>query len=537
MRFFNTAGPVVPEMHYHVPPLARLDVDDLLLLIRQWKYFVLHAPRQTGKTSALLALRDELNSGSEFRCVYVNVEGGQSAREDVGAAMRAILSALARGARQTLDDRFVAEVWPGILDAAGPHDALGETLAQWAGSDAKPLVLMIDEIDALVGDTLLAVLRQLRAGYPERPGRFPQSVVLCGVRDVRDYRIRSTAENAIIAGGSAFNVRAESLRLGDFSRPETESLLAQHTEDTGQAFVSEARAAIWELTRGQPWLVNALAYEACFDNKAGRERSRKITTDAIQDAREQLILRRETHLDQLTDKLQEERVRRVVEPLLSGAEAADSIAADDLEYVRDLGLIARDGPVAIANPIYREVIPRDLTWTTQEMSIHHDPAWYVGGEGALRVGKLLAAFQEFFREHSEHWVERFQYKEAGPQLLLQAFLQRIVNGGGRIEREYGLGRMRTDLLLVWPVGGPGGEAPAGESRKTQKVVIECKVLHRGLERTLREGLEQTRAYMDRSRAAEGHLVVFDRTEGRSWNDKIFRRDEAEGGAPVTVWGM
>ena len=321
------------------------------------------------------------------------------------------------------------------------------------------------------------------------------------------------------------------------SRPETESLLAQHTEETGQAFTREARAAIWELTRGQPWLVNALAYEACFDNKAGRERSRKITTDAIQDAREQLILRRETHLDQLTDKLQEERVRRVVEPLLSGAEAADSIAADDLEYVRDLGLIARDGPVAIANPIYREVIPRDLTWTTQEMSIHHDPAWYVGGEGALRVGKLLAAFQEFFREHSEHWVERFQYKEAGPQLLLQAFLQRIVNGGKRIEREYGLGRMRTDLLLVWPVGGPGGEAPAGESRETQKVVIECKVLHRGLERTLREGLEQTRAYMDRSRAAEGHLVVFDRTEGRSWNDKIFRRDEAEGGAPVTVWGM
>ena len=160
------------------------------------------------------------------------------------------------------------------------------------------------------------------------------------------------------------------------------------------------------------------------------------------------------------------------------------------------------------------------------MSIHHDPAWYVGGDGALRVGTLLAAFQEFFREHSEHWVERFQYKEAGPQLLLQAFLQRIVNSGGRIEREYGLGRMRTDLLLVWPVGGPGGEAPAGESRKTQKVVIECKVLHRGLERTLREGLEQTRAYMDRSRAAEGHLVVFDRTEGRSWNDKIFRRDEA-----------
>ena len=537
MRFFNTAGPVVAEMHYCVPPLGRLEVGELLLLIRQWKYFVLHAPRQTGKTSALLALRDELNAGGEFRCVYVNVEGGQSAREDVGAALRAILSALARGARETLDDRFVAEVWLGILDAAGPHDALRETLARWATSDAKPLVLMIDEIDALIGDSLLAVLRQLRAGYPERPGRFPQNVILCGVRDVRDYRIRSSADSAIVAGGSAFNVRAESLRLGDFSPHEVESLLAQHTRETGQAFSREASAAVWELTRGQPWLVNALAYEACFTNRVGRDRGREITGDAIQDAREQLILRRETHLDQLTDKLQEERVRRVVEPLLSGAETADSLAADDLEYVRDLGLIARSGPVAIANPIYREVIPRDLTWTTQEMSMHHDPAWYVGGDGALRVGELLAAFQAFFREHSEHWVERFQYREAGPQLLLQAFLQRVVNSGGRIEREYGLGRMRTDLLLVWPVGDARAQAQAGERRETQKVVIECKVLRRGLERTLREGLEQTRAYMDRSGAAEGHLVVFDRTEGRSWDEKIFRRDEVEGGAPVTVWGM
>ena len=529
MRFFNTAGPIDAEMHYHIPPLARLNVDDLLLLIRQRKYFVLHAPRQTGKTSALFALRDLLNASGEFRCAYVNVEVGQSAREDVAAAMWAILSALARGARHGLDDQFVAEVWPGILKGAGPNDALGETLARWAESDAKPLVLMIDEIDALIGDTLLSVLRQLRAGYPERPRRFPQSVILCGVRDVRDYRIRSSAEDAIVAGGSAFNIRATSLRLGDFSRRQVEFLLTQHTEETGQAFTDEALREIWELTRGQPWLVNALAYEACFDNKAGRDRSRPINADAIQDAREQLILRRETHLDQLTDKLQEERLRRVVEPLLSGADAADSIAADDLQYARDLGLVARDGPVAIANPIYREVIPRDLTYTTQEMAIHHDPAWYVDDDGALRVGKLLAAFQEFFREHSEHWVERFQYKEAGPQLLLQAFLQRIVNSGGRIEREYGLGRRRTDLLIVWPVEGDTG--------RTQNVVIECKVLHRGLDRTLREGLEQTRAYMDRCAAAEGHLVLFDRTEGKSWDDKVYRRNEAEDGAPVTVWGM
>ena len=529
MRYFNTAGPVKPAKHYHVPPLSRLDVDELLRLLRQEKYFVLHAPRQTGKTSALLALRRELNDRGEFRCAYVNVEVGQSSREDVGAAMQAILSALARGARHSLGDGFVAGIWRDALEEAGPHDALGEVLTRWAESDALPLVLLIDEIDALVGDSLVSVLRQLRAGYPERPRRFPQSVLLCGVRDVRDYRMHSHSGREVIAGGSAFNIRAESLRLGDFSPSEVESLLAQHCQETGQPFTDGANAAVREFTRGQPWLVNALAYEACFRDEAGRDRERPIRATAIRAARERLILRRETHLEQLTDKPREERVRRVIEPLLSGSAAIDPIPVDDLDYARDLGLVARENPIAIANPIYREVIPRDLTHTTQA-GFAHDAAWYVGEGGALRTGDLLAAFQDFFRQHSEHWVERFQYKEAGPQLLLQAFLQRIVNSGGRIEREYGLGRGRTDLLIVWPLAG----APR---RPAQKIVIECKVLRRGPERTLRKGLEQTRAYMDRCTAPEGHLVIFDRDEGKSWDRKIYSRRETEGGAPVTVWGM
>ena len=531
MRFFNTAGPIKPDMHYYVPPLERIDFDEVMLMIEQQKYFVMHAPRQTGKTSALLALRDELNESGRYRCVYVNVEIGQSAREDVGAAMRPILNRIAYEAEIVLHDRFVAGIWQEILDRAGPNGVLQEVLSRWAAADEKPLVLMIDEIDALIGDTLLAVLRQLRAGYPDRPYQYPQTVILCGVRDVRDYRIQSTAENAIIAGGSAFNIRTESLRLGDFTRDEVQQLLTQHTETTGQIFAENAQNAIWELTQGQPWLVNALSYEACFKNKAGRDRSQPITANAICDAREQLILRRETHLDQLTDKLQEERVRRVVEPLLSGAESTEAIPQDDVEYARDLGLLRREGPIAIANPIYQEVIPRDLTYTTQEY-LAQDTAWYVDADGSLRLDDLLTAFQEFFREHSEHWVERFQYKEAGPQLLLQAFLQRIVNIGGRIEREYGLGRMRTDLLILWPA--PSDTHP---NQAIQKTVIECKLLHKSLEQTVREGLEQTHAYMDRCAATEGHLVIFDRSAGVSWNDKIFRREEEIWDTKITVWGI
>ena len=527
MRFFNTAGPIQPQHHYYIPPLERLDLDGVRTLIRQQKYFVLHAPRQTGKTSALLALRDLLNAEDSYRCVYVNVEGAQALREDVEQVMRTLLAGLASRARLTLGDEFLGTVWSGILAEVGPGVGLQEALTRWAEASPKPLVLLIDEIDALIGDALLSVLRQLRAGYDLRPAGFPQSVVLCGVRDVRDYRIQSTAENAIIAGGSAFNIKARSLRLGDFSRAEVLALLGQHTEETGQQFTADALETVWTQTQGQPWLVNALADEACFAGEFAEAWHRPVTVEAIHTAREQLILRRETHLDQLADKLQEERVRRVVEPLLSGRGVAETVPDDDLQYTRDLGLVRREGPVAIANPIYREIVPRALTYTTQEMAIHHDPAWYIDANGTLEVAKLLSAFQAFFREHSEHWVERFQYKEAGPQLLLQAFLQRIVNSGGRIEREYGLGRGRTDLLIVWPQGA-----------QMHKVVIECKVLHQSLEQTIAEGLEQTVRYMDRCAAESGHLVIFDRRAGRRWDDKVFycRRASASGVA-IEVWGM
>lgn len=215
----------------------------------------------------------------------------------------------------------------------------------------------------------------------------------------------------------------------------------------------------------------------------------------------------------------------MIEPLLSGGDPPD-VSANDIEYVRDLGLVAVDPPLRVANPIYAEAIPRELTSATQDL-LDQRATWYVDRAGGLDMAKLLAAFQTFFREHSELWVERFDYKEAAPQLLLQAFLQRIVHGGGRVEREYGLGRGRTDLLVVWPQG-----------RETRRFVIECKIRRKGLERTIGDGVEQTAGYLDRCAAEAGHLVIFDRDEGRSWDEKVFRqRLTAANGTEIEVWGM
>ena len=215
VRFFNRAGPVVPQRHYCIDSLDRVDLDEILTLIWQMAYFVLHAPRQTSKTSTLLAMADRLNSGGEYRCVYANFEAGQAAREDTGRAVRTILEEMAWHAIEILQDDLVDTAMSELLEEFGPDGALRETVVRWSAADRKPLVLLIDEIDSLVGDTLISVLRQLPSGYDRRPARFPQSVILCGVRDVRDYRIRSWS-GEIVLGGSAFNIKAESLRLDDF---------------------------------------------------------------------------------------------------------------------------------------------------------------------------------------------------------------------------------------------------------------------------------------------------------------------------------
>ena len=527
MRHFCTAGPIKTDLNYYVPAVERLNREEILSLIDAQRYFVLHAPRQTGKTSALLALVDELNATGRYKAIYVNIEGAQAARNDVRMAVHTILSVLARRARTYLGDPYPFEIYQRVLAEAGPTDALQTVLADWCEHSPLPICLMVDEIDSLIGDSLISVLRQLRSGYEGRPKHFPQSMILCGVRDVRDYRLHSGGE--VITGGSAFNIKAKSLRMGDFTQADIRILYEQHTAATGQVFDEAVYPLVWELTQGQPWLVNALADRACFEIE--KDRSKPVTPAPILRAKEALIVERVTHIDQLADKLKEPRVRRVIEPIVQGDEPESGLLenSDDAQYCIDLGLVRRGkSGLEISNGIYREVIPRELN---ASMQMNFEPvqqtAWYVMPDGRLDFPKLMEAFQQFYRENSEIWLNGYEYPEAGPQLILQAFLQRIINGGGGIHREYALGRKRTDLLITWPYDSG-----------TQRVVIEIKVVRRSLERTVAEGLQQIAGYMDRTGTNDAHLVLFNRLPGVTWDEKVYRRVEpAANGRPVTIWGM
>ncbi|MFH0995662.1 MAG: ATP-binding protein [Pseudomonadota bacterium] len=509
MKFFTTEGPVNCLDHYCLPPLERFDMDDILELIDKKKYFLLHAPRQTGKTSSMLALMDHLNKGGRYRALYANIENAQAARENLELGISEVVQKIARSARDMLGEADALELSRLVLAGTVATGALEEFLTRWCMRGQKPTVLLLDEVDALVGDTLISLLRQLRSGYTHRPERFPQSVVLCGVRDIKDYRIHSSREKAIITGGSAFNIKAESLRLGDFDESEVGVLLAEHTKETGQVFQPDACKRIWEYTCGQPWLVNALAYEACFKMKTGRDRAVPITAEMILQAKERLILARATHLDQLADKLQEPRVRRVIEPMLAGRMITEG-TDDDRQYLVDLGLIRREGSggLVIANPIYREVIPRILAGGPQDSLPHISPTWLKPDCG-LDIDRLLEAFLVFWRQHGEPLLGSAPYHEIAPHLVLMAFLHRVINAGGTIDREYAIGWGRMDLCVRYGIVVLG---------------IELKVWRDGEPDPLKEGLEQIDGYLHGLSRDAGWLVIFDR---RSNQPRIRERTSIE----------
>ena len=532
MKFFNTAGPVNMPEHYKVDPLHRWDLDEILMLIAQKKYFIVHAPRQTGKTSSLLALQKKLNSEGDHICVYANFEVGQSARNDKEDGIKAIISEIYNRYKticpgKEIDDKF-KEIYN---NSSSSGNILNDFLSFISEISPKLFILLIDEIDSLVGDTLISVLRQLRAGYDKRPSSFPSSVILCGVRDIKDYRIhRPNAD--IITGGSAFNIKAESLRLGNFSKKDVINLYNEHTKETGQNFEDGVVEYIYDITNGQPWLVNALGYEVTFKIKENRDRTITITKDMVDIAKNNLILSRATHLDQLIDKLKEKRVYSIIRPMILG-EKTDA-KADDEEYCIDLGLIRKTKQgFIISNDIYREVIPRELTSVIQGMFLSEFAPDWVDNRGLINSNKLFSMFRQFWRENSEIWsADIAGYKETAPHLTFQGFLQRVANGNGSVDREYGLSKRRVDLMLKW-------KTPEAE----QRIVIELKIrtdrhnTETALEKLIAEGLEQTSAYSKISNATENHLIIFDRREKISWDEKIYEKGYDFNNSKIKIWGM
>ncbi|GBO55079.1 hypothetical protein APA_3129 [Pseudanabaena sp. lw0831] len=485
-KWFNTAGPCKPNIHYMLPASDRLP--ELEQLIAQENYFVIHAPRQTGKTTAMMALAQELTASGKYCAVMVSVEVGSAFPDQPEIAEKAILGAWYKNARFWLPK----ELHPPSAPEAESGQRINAVLSAWAEISPRPIVLFIDEIDSLQNQTLITVLRQLRDGFPLRPQGFPQSVALVGMRDVRDYKYASGGGERLNTS-SPFNIKVRSFTLSNFTLEEVRNLYQQHTEATEQIFTPEAIDLAFHLTQGQPWLVNAIAKE--ITEYIAKDTNTPITPEFVNQAKEILIQRQDTHLDSLAERLREERVRAIIQPILAGQELPD-VPQDDVRYVLDLGLCSNENGLAIANPIYQEVLPRVLAYVTSASMGYIQPIW-LSEQGEFLPERLLESFLGFWRQHGEPLFKSTPYPEIAPHLVLMAFLHRVVNGKGTLEREYAIGSGRMDLCLRY------GKVTLG---------MELKVWRDRKPDPLNEGLKQLDKYLSGLNLDTGWLVIFDRRE-------------------------
>ena len=503
LRFFNTTGPCNPEDHYMLPPEQRLVGAQLQRYIRDKLYWVLHAPRQTGKTTFLQSWMREINAGGEAIACYVSVERCQGVG-DASQAMPALYDAIIKYAKD-----FGVPVPE--MELGNPFSILDSVLSRWSAIvNPKPLIVLFDEVDVMEGETMISFLRQLRGGFASRGvGQFPVSIALVGMRDLKDY-ITASKDGVAPNPGSPFNIKTDSAALTNFHKDDVVALFAQRTAENGQQITQEALDYVYEQSKGQPWIVNNLFVRATM-RILDEDSTETVTLAHVQEARQQMVLARETHLDALAYRLKEPGVRSIIEPILTGGLDPEMAERDAFKLCLDLGLVALDdGTPIIANPIYREVIARHLTYGQQ--TAIPKPVWpWEKMDGSLDMDRILQEFQKFWRRHSDVWETKTVYTEAFPHLLLMAFLQRVLNGGGNIERKCAAGRGRMDLEIEY---------------KGHRYIIEIKLIHSydSPQAVRGEGLEQIRGYRDRiAPDVPSYLIIFDRrpeSKQISWDERI-----------------
>ena len=515
LRFFNKTGPCNPDDHYMLPPEDRLLGAQLQRYIRDQLYWVLHAPRQTGKTTFLQSWMREINSSGEAIACYVSVETCQGI-SDAKRSMPAICYAI----------KFYAQIFglpvPHTNDVE-PISMLSNILINWSKLvDPKPLIVLFDEVDVLQDETLISFLRQLRGGFAGRGvGSFPVSIALVGMRDLKDY-ITASKGGIPPNPGSPFNIKEDSAVLSNFKKEDIATLFAQRTAENGQQITQEALDYVFEQSNGQPWIVNNLFMRATM-RILDENSTETVTLELVKEARQQMVLARETHLDALAYRLREPGVREIIETIITGEMKLNIATSDAFRLCLDLGLVAiENGTAIIANPIYREVITRHLSSDAQLMI--PQPVWpWQKANGSLDMDRILQEFQKFWRRHSEVWETQTEYVEAFPHLLVMAFLQRVLNGGGNVERECAAGRGRMDLEIEF---------------NGFRYVIEIKLIHYyDTPQIVREeGLEQIRGYRDRIASdVPSYLLIFDRrpvAKEKSWDERISWEQDGD----ITVLG-
>ena len=162
-REFTYSGPANYTAHYCIPSFLRgpeLSKARIIDLVSKAKYFVLHEQRQSGKTTFLLELRDYLNSTGQFAALYVNIEAAQQGWScNLKLGVETVVDEIESQLKLTFDVNFNLKSRFSNLTPTKLLDAVLTYVSKEVFRSEKKFVLLVDEIDSLVGDLLLTVLR------------------------------------------------------------------------------------------------------------------------------------------------------------------------------------------------------------------------------------------------------------------------------------------------------------------------------------------------------------------------------------------
>ncbi|MDR1298599.1 MAG: hypothetical protein LBO05_14845 [Deltaproteobacteria bacterium] len=528
-KFFNIAGICKPAEHYMLPVLPR--IPDVSKIIEEKLFFVIHAPRQSGKTTFLITLADKINLEGKYYAIYCSLTALRPITDDV-LGMNRVVSQINGALYSSKVDKIqnLAYKYRSSPAMDDPDFKVRMILNAICRDLDRELIVFFDEADCMSDSSLITFLSQLRDGYlyrSEQPGtKFPRSIALVGMRNIRDYRAQIRPDEKSMGTASPFNVISKTFSLANFTKDEIRTLYSQHTDATDQVFEPSAIDMAWNWSEGQPWLVNALAREVVVE-QLKNDYSKVIAGSDIDQAAETLIQRRDTHIDSLLERLKELRVIRVMDAVFAGTKGKVPVNSDDRQYCIDLGLVVKNEDLSLrpSNKIYQEVFSRVITDEIQYALVleQNKKIWSDGK--VLFMSNLLKEFQKFWRHDSRSFPFRFKdfaafkYDEATYTFMLLAYMQRVVNNGGKVFRQFAEDRGAIDIVALY---------------KDHEYLVEVKLKKSYFSPS--KSLEQLKGYMDTSDEKEGWLVIFDRDLKKSWDEKLTWETQEYKGKTIHIVG-
>ena len=496
MRRFGTQGRVYPDRHYVVPRTE--EIADFITRVKEGRYIVLFAPRQTGKTTFFrFALEELTTEDPTYFPIQLDFQVMRNSSPPI------FYDRLTQLIRMQIEYEFQKS-------GMKPTENLTQFLNDTQLSDHfsmlaffeqlaillinKKVVLLIDEFDGIPQTVVSDFLYTLRQIYLSDALQCPHSVGIVGVKSISQLNYDRSV--------SPFNIQDE-FRLPNFTLKQVQELFSQYTDEVGQDFAHEVITSIHKQTAGQPVLVNRLAQ--ILTEEMDIPKTETITSIHFSEAHTRLLRERNVNIQHLTTNIRRDpRFESMLMKIMAREEGVDFNLDDDIiSELATYGVIkeASDGKCEIVNPIYLYRIMRTFKPTfngleNEYLSEEKDECFldYLTPQGQIDMVSVLDNFRDFISRVGFRILQvPDKPQEYVGQHLLYAYLEQFIRSvGGNLYLEVQTGRGRMDLLLI---------------HNQQKYIVETKIWE-GNNRYA-TGKKQIAAYLKLEGTTDGYYVVFD----------------------------